>query len=103
MSFRHAIAASALIALAGSFLTTLGCADDECSKASEHYTECIPLSSLELTPATTLRCEKEYLCVSRCVNTSDCEDLKDAFAAKPRADNRYLDCKNKCTQAEASP
>jgi len=99
MSFRFAIALSAMVAAAG-------CSADECTKASEHFTQC--LGGTPMTADTTesaenpspLRCENTYLCSSQCVNISDCATLKAAFNGDPKNGKGFIDCQVKCVSGQ---
>lgn len=98
MSFRFASAAATRMALAVILATMVGCGDDDCTKASDHFSECLGGDSF---PTSGPRCEEHYLCVATCVNSSDCATLKAAFnPADPQAPNSFLKCQAGCASAE---
>ena len=87
----------ALLALA---LAGLGCSGgDECNIAAAHVVECVntvgsPQSS---TPITTAKCTGETECVAACVNQTECDALKEAYAeAKTAGAQAFLACTSKC-------
>jgi hypothetical protein len=80
MSHSRAITALTMGALLGVIVTAAGCSADECTKASEHFSQCLgaDIGANGLNTSAP-RCESEYLCSSRCVNTSDCDVLREVF------------------------
>jgi hypothetical protein len=102
MSFTFARAASARMALAVILTTMAGCSGDNCTKASDHFTECLggDTSQTSTTALSTPRCEGEYLCVSACVNSSDCKTLRAVFNADPVTAKPFLACQASCSSAK---
>lgn len=86
-----------VVALAAAALT--GCSGDECTRAAEHYTECVPTfaTSGGAVGGNPPECSGKYQCESKCVEAASCEALtlqdKDAAAA-------YASCIDACANVE---
>ena len=98
MNFKFAIAASAVVALAGIF-TTASCGGDECTKAADQLTACgvggsMSVSGSPMAPA----CSGSISCNAKCINAATCDQLVDAFSGMPDPvkSKPFLDCTTKC-------
>jgi len=107
MSFKSAMAAATLTALASMF-TVIGCGGDECVKAADHLDECVPFGSSNTTTGsgtttgdtgleTGGSCDGLKLCLSQCVNEAGCPTLKAMSSGNDDPGLKaYLDCLDKC-------
>jgi hypothetical protein len=101
MSLKPTTLAAMLMALAG-ILPVVGCSGDECTKAADHFAECMPLNSSGSGPSTdpNLQCDGQLLCRSRCINAAGCDAISGAFDPSPSDDSVIFikcsaDCNNK--------
>jgi hypothetical protein len=100
MNFKFAIAASAVMALAGIFTT--GCGGDVCTKAADQLTACgvggetVSGSPMELT------CSGVTSCNADCVTKATCEQLVDGFSGMPDLikSKPFFDCTTKCAMTK---
>lgn len=99
MSLKPTTLASMLMALAG-ILSIVGCSGDECTKAADHFTECMSLnastSSGGLDPSA--QCDGVQLCISQCINARSCDDITGAFTdSSSEGSVKYRKCSTDCT------
>lgn len=100
MSLKPTPLAAVLMALAG-ILPLSGCSGDECTKAADHFAECMPLGSSTGTggPDTAQQCDGDYLCQSQCINKTSCDAIKGAYElSKPDDSVTFLNCMAECTK-----
>lgn len=70
------------------------CGSDECTRAVDHKTECLPEDSSTSSTTSggnmmTEACAGSLLCQSKCVNESTCEQIN-------ALDAKYTQCMNDC-------
>ncbi|APR76114.1 Hypothetical protein A7982_01461 [Minicystis rosea] len=91
MNFRRTLAVAALGAL-GCIYATVGCGGDDCTRANDHYAECIAsaeASSSSSGMPMTQACTGVLACQSQCINQHTCTQIQGN-------DPSYTDCLAKC-------
>lgn len=91
MNSKYPATVTAILALASAF-AVVGCAGDDCTRATDHMAQCATApaaSGSSNPPSATLACSGAFLCKSQCANEHTCEQI---IGQAPQ----YIQCLTAC-------